>query len=157
MFPTYLGYGVILYSLVPLIVSGSFFAIFLPLKIPSLVTLNLFLLYLAISGAFYSIASVTSYLVFEKVAVAGNFRDMSKTKQNAATLWGLAFCIGRIIGSFVIGGAILSKVGFYWANFIIAAAALVLSVPTFATLSKLRILNKTFYMDITHQTDQSTS
>ena len=133
--------------------SGSFFSIFLPLKIPALVTLKIFLPYLAISGIFYSIASVASFLVFEKVAIAETFRDMSTTKQYVATLWGLAFCIGRLIGSFVLGGAIFSKVGFYWTNFIIAAAALVLSVPTFATLSKLRILNKTFYTDVQDQKD----
>ena len=148
MFPTDMGYGVILYSLVPLIVSGSFFAIFLPLEIPSLVTLKLFLPYLAVSGVFYSIASVTSFLVFEKAAVAENFRDMTKTKQYVATLWGLSFCIGRLFGSFVIGGAIFSKVGFYWTNFIIAAAALVSVVPSFATLWKLGILKKTFYTDL---------
>ena len=133
--------------MVPILVSVSFFAIFLPLKIPSLLTLKLFVPFIAISGGFYSIASVSSFLVCEKAALAENFVNLSAIRGYVATLWGLAFCCGRLIGSFVIGGAILSTVGFYWTNFIIATVAFLSAIPTFVLLMKLNLLKKVFYSD----------
>ena len=141
------GYGAFLYALVPLFSTVAFLSIFLPFMFPVLQNLNFFLTFWGLFGILYAVSSVCSFLVCEKVTVSQNFVNLAVTKAFVATLWGLTFSIGRLFGSFVIGGVVLSALGFYMTNLVLAIFCLMTTVLTFASLVKLRLLKKLFYAD----------
>ena len=144
---TEIGYGVILYSSVPLLLNIAFFALFLPLFFPVLINLGYFLPFCAMYGVAYAVACVSAFLVCEKVAVREKFVDIAKTKQFVATLWGLTFSCGRLFGSFVFGGAVLDMLGFYWTNLVVSIVSLVLAVINIAGLCKLNVFDDPYYYD----------
>ena len=142
---TELGFGAFLHLLSPFVAAISFFAMFLPEQFPNLVTLDYFLPFLAVFGVCFAVPTVAVLLICEKVAFTQNFTEMNQTKQYVATLWSLTFASGRLFGSFVIGGVVLSKCGFYWTNLVISGISLMTAIVVTVSLAKLKLLRKTFY------------
>ena len=141
------GYGAFSYALVPLVSTIAFLSIFLPFIFPILRNLYFFLTFWGLFGTLHAVSSVSTFLVCEKVGVSENFVNLAETKVFVATLWGLTFSSGRLFGSFVIGGLVLSISDFYRTNLVLSIVCLIITVFTFALLGKLRLLKKLFYAD----------
>ena len=139
------GYGVFLYASIPFLISVSSFLAFLPCRINFIENIVYFLPVLAVFGICYGVASVSVLLVCENVAVTEGFSDFSKTKLFIASLWTLNFSFGRLLGSFVFGGIMLSHSGFYWTNLCISAFSMIAGLLSLVLLAKIGILKKSYY------------
>ena len=137
------GYGVFLHASVPFLITVSTFLVFC--RTHFMENIAYFLPLLAVFGICYGVASVSVLLVCENTAVIEGFSNFSNTKLFVASLWTLNFSFGRILGSFVFGGIMLSHSGFYWTNLCISAFSMIAGLLTLAQFAKIGILKKIYY------------
>ena len=140
------GYGVFLHASVTFLITVSSFLAFLPCRNHFIENIAYFLPLLAVFGICYGVASVSVLLVCENVAMIEGFRDIAKTKLFVASLWTLNFSFGKLLGSFVFGGIMLSHSGFYWTNLCISAFSMIAGLLSVVMLAcKIGIFKKSYY------------
>ena len=139
------GHGSIFHAAATLLATICFFLSFLPALVPALVTLETALPLLALFGVSYAVPSVTTLLVCEKVALIEKFDNLAQTKKFIASLWVLTYSSGRLFGSFVIGGVVLSAVEFYWTNLVLCVVSMIVAILIILTQAKLLLFRKVFY------------
>ena len=90
------------------------FGFFIPMIFPALECVPWGLLILFGNG--FSLATIMNptYLILEKVAIKQGLTNMQQIKTIIASTFNLVASSGRMFGSFVIGGYLNDKVGFYY-------------------------------------------
>ena len=134
------GYGAKLYLIAPFTSSISLALLFIPVFSEWLENLAYVLPFLAVFGMSYATSAVTILLVCERVAIIHEFTELEQLNLYVATLWNLVFSCGRIFGSIVIGGFVLSSLGFYWTNLVTSLILLAATVIGRMALSEIGLL-----------------
>ena len=139
-----IGYGAYVEAFVQIMGPIVAFSFFIPKFLPALECVSWGTFMLFANGC--EVASImTTYLILEKVALKQGLTNMQQIKTIVASSYNLIMSGGRMFGSFVVGGFINDKVGFYDMCLVYGIILCVSAVWHISFLFKVGFIRKLFY------------